>query len=86
MKRSATAIGSSRTFPRCGPAQLGADRIHAPVKLLNKIHDEIFWRSLRTLQSQQLLDLGLGDSSFHDMAVWLASSAARKATGLLIQK
>lgn len=59
---------------------------HAPVKLLDEIHEEIFWRSLRTLQSQQLLDFGLGDSSFHDTAVWLASSAAREATGLLIQK
>ena len=59
---------------------------HAPVKLLDEIHEEIFWRSLRTLQSQKLLDLGLGDSSFHDSVVWSASSAAREASGLLIQK
>jgi len=61
-------------------------RIHAPVKLLDEIHEEIFWRSLRTLQSQKLLDLGLGDSSFHDMAAWLAASAAREDSGLLIRK
>lgn len=86
LKKDTPRSNPGCVFTECDSARLGSGCFHAPMKFSEEFHEEIFRRSLSTLQSQQCLDLGLGDSGFHDTAVWSPSSAVREASGLFTQK